>query len=136
MGQKTILIVEDQMEMRAINALFLERHGYRVLAVEDGATGVHSAREQRPDLIIMDLSIPVLDGFRATEQIKRDPRTGHIPVVVLTAHSYGSAGRRAREAGCDAFIAKPCDPQRLLREVVERIGPAEPAVHAAAQRSA
>jgi two-component system, cell cycle response regulator DivK len=126
---KTILIVEDQFELRAINAIFLERHGYRVLAVENGAEGVRSAREQRPDLIIMDLSVPVMDGFSATRQLKQDPATRDIPVLVLTAHSYGSAGRRAREAGCDAFLVKPCAPQRLLREVQQRIGPADTRVH-------
>jgi two-component system, cell cycle response regulator DivK len=123
MSDKTILIVEDQTELRTVNSLFLEKHGYRVLAVENGAEGVRSAREDRPDLIIMDLSIPVLDGFHATRQIKQDPETRDIPVLVLTAHSYGSAGRRAREAGCDAFLIKPCDPSRLLREVQQRIGP-------------
>jgi two-component system, cell cycle response regulator DivK len=117
MDGKTILIVEDQLEQRAINSLILQHHGYRVLAVENGADGVRSAREQQPDLIIMDLSIPGLDGFHATRQLKEDPATRDIPVVVLTAHSYGSVGRRAREAGCNAFLGKPCDPQRLLREV-------------------
>jgi len=77
----------------------------------------------------MDLSIPVLDGFRATEQIKQDPSTRHIPVVALTAHSYGSAGRRAKQAGCDGFLVKPCAPERLLREVQQRIGPADTRVH-------
>jgi two-component system, cell cycle response regulator DivK len=129
MAAKTILIVEDQIELRAINALFLESHGYRVVAVEDGLQGVRSAREQRPDLIIMDLSIPVLDGFGATRQIKQDPSTREIPVLVLSAHSYGSAGRRAREAGCDGYIVKPCDPQRLLREVEQWIGPADERYH-------
>jgi two-component system, cell cycle response regulator DivK len=123
MSKKTVLIVEDHCETRAINTVYLERHGYRVVAAEDGETGVRSAREHRPDLILMDLSIPVLDGFRATEQIKGDPKTRDIPVVVLTAHSYGSAGRRARLAGCDGFLAKPCDPNRLLSEVRQRIGP-------------
>lgn len=125
MGEKTILIVEDQFETRAINALYLQHHGYRVVAVENGEDGVRSAREHKPDLILMDLSIPVMDGFDATAQIKGDPRTSNIPVVALTAHSYGSAGRRARQVGCDGFIAKPCDPQRLLQEVWHLIGPAD-----------
>jgi two-component system, cell cycle response regulator DivK len=125
MSKKTVLIVEDHFETLAINTVYLERHGYRVVAAEDGESGVRSALEHRPDLILMDLSIPVLDGFGATAQIKHDPNTRDIPVVVLTAHSYGSAGRRAREAGCDGFLVKPCDPNRLLNEVLQRIGPAD-----------
>jgi len=127
--EKTILIVEDQLELRAMNAFYLECQGYRVLAAANGEEAVRSAREARPDLIIMDLSVPVMDGFTATREIKHDPATRDIPVVVLTAHSYGSAGRRAREAGCDAFLMKPCPPQRLLREVQQRIGPADVGVH-------
>jgi two-component system, cell cycle response regulator DivK len=126
---KTILIVEDQLELRTMNAFFLECQGYRVLATGNGVEAVRSAREQRPDLIIMDLSMPGMDGFRATRELKGDPVTRNIPVVVLTAHSYGSAGRRAREAGCDAFLMKPCPPQRLLREVEQRIGPADARTH-------
>jgi two-component system, cell cycle response regulator DivK len=125
MSEKTVLIVEDQFETRAINTLYLEHHGYRVVAVGNGAEGVRSAREHRPDLILMDLSIPILDGFDATAQIKGDPRTSNIPVVALTAFSYGSAGRKAKLAGCDGFLSKPCDPHRLLQEVWQRIGPAE-----------
>lgn len=122
MSQKTVLIVEDQIELRAISSLFLESHGYRVLTAETGVEGVHLARERRPDLIVMDLSIPELDGFGAMELLKQDPQTERIPIVVLTAHAYGAVGRRARAAGCDGFLRKPCDPQRLLDEVRERIG--------------
>ncbi len=120
---KTVLIVEDQIELRAINSLFLESHGYQVLAVDNGKDAVHLARQYRPDLIVMDLSVPQLDGFGAMELLKQDARTEHIPILVLTAHTYGSVGRRAREAGCDGFLRKPCDPHRLLDEVRERIGP-------------
>jgi two-component system, cell cycle response regulator DivK len=125
MQKKTVLIVEDHFETLAINRVYLEHHGYRVVAAADGFSGVRSAREHRPDLILMDLSIPGLDGFAATAQIKGDPDTRNIPVVAITAFSYGSAGRRAREAGCDGFVAKPCDPGRLLAEVRDHIGPAE-----------
>lgn len=124
-AMKTVLIVEDQLETLAIHALYLERHGYRVLRAENGEQGVTSARRHRPDLILMDLSVPGLDGFGATERIKGDPRTGHIPVVVMTAHAYGSVGKRAREAGCDGFLSKPLEPRRVLEEVRQRIGPAQ-----------
>lgn len=122
MQPKTVLLVEDQFEFLAINKLFLERHGYHVLVAEDGEEAVECAREHRPSLILMDLSIPVLDGISATEALKSDSATRDIPVVLLTAHSYGSVGRRALDAGCDGFVSKPCDPRRVLREVEHRIG--------------
>ena len=124
MQPKTVLMIEDQIEFLAIHKLYLERHGYRVLAAMDGEEGVRSAREHRPDLILMDFTVPRLDGLGATARLKRDQSTRDIPVVLLTAHPYGSVGRRAREVGCVGFVAKPCDPRRVLQEVERRIGPA------------
>ena len=118
----TVLIVEDQIEMRAIAAAYLERQGYRVLATDNGADAVRQARVEQPDLIFMDVSIPGMDGIRATAEIKRDPATRAIPVVILTAHPYGSVGKRAMDAGCDGWLNKPCDPRRLLQEVQRRVG--------------
>lgn len=123
MATKTILLVEDQLDFLAIQKMYLERHGYHVVAVEDGLEAVRCAREFQPSVILMDLSIPSLDGLTATRELKRDPSTSGIPVIMLTAHGYGSAGRRAREAGCSGFLAKPIDPLRVLREVQRLIGP-------------
>lgn len=122
MQSKTILFVEDQLEFLAIHKLFLERQGYQVLIAEDGEAAVRTAREHRPDLILMDFSVPRLDGIGATAQIKRAPETRDIPVVLLTAHTYGSVGKRAQEAGCSSFVSKPCEPKRLLAEVRRWIG--------------
>lgn len=122
MESKTVLLVEDQIHFLAVQKTYLERHGYRVLAVEDGAEGVRFAREHQPNVILMDLSLPGLDGLSATRTLKEDPETSAIPIVLLTAHAYGSAGRRAREAGCAAFIPKPCEPSRILTEVQHLIG--------------
>lgn len=119
---RTVLIVEDQIEMRAIATAYLERQGYRVLAADNGADAVRTARAERPDLIFMDVSIPGMDGIRATAELKRDPDTRAIPVVILTAHPYGSVGKRAMDAGCDGWLNKPCDPRRLLQEVQRRVG--------------
>lgn len=119
---RTVLIVEDQIEMRAIASAYLERYGYRVLATDNGADAVRQARAEQPDLIFMDVSIPGMDGIRATAEIKRDPATRAIPVVIVTAHPYGSVGRRAMDAGCDGWLNKPCDPRRLLQEVQRRVG--------------
>jgi two-component system cell cycle response regulator DivK len=119
---RTVLIVEDQIEMRAIASAYLERQGYRVLATDNGADAVRQARAEKPDLIFMDISIPGMDGIRATAELKRDPATRAIPVVIVTAHPYGSVGKRAFDAGCDGWLNKPCDPRRLLQEVQRRVG--------------
>lgn len=124
MRDKTILLVEDQIEFRAIQKVYLEKQGYRVLAADNGNQAVTAAREHRPNIILMDFSMPEKDGLSATRELKSDPSTSHIPVILLTAHGYGSAGRRAREAGCAAFVPKPCDPWRVLQEVQQLIGPA------------
>src|SRR5687768_3720360 len=100
-GDRTILIVEDQLEMRAISAAYLHHHGYRVLATDDGREGVRVAREEHPDLVLMDISLPGMDGLQATEALKADPATRDIPVLIVSAHPYGSVGHRAFEAGCD-----------------------------------
>ncbi len=119
---KTILMVEDQLEFRAIHTAFLQHHGYRVVAAENGAEGVAAAREEQPDLILMDFSIPGMDGIAATQELKRNEATREIPILLVTAHSYGAVGKRAKQAGCEEVLAKPCEPERVLREVRQRIG--------------
>jgi CheY-like chemotaxis protein len=121
---QTVLIVEDQIEMRAINAMYLHHHGFRVLATDNGIEALEAARENRPDLILMDVSIPGMDGIRATSELKRDPVTEGIPVLIVTAHPYGSVGKRATDAGCDGYLTKPCDPRRILQEVRALLSPA------------
>ena len=121
---QTVLIVEDQIEMRAINAMYLHHHGFRVLATDNGIEALEAARENRPDLILMDVSIPGMDGIRTTSELKRDPATEGIPVLIVTAHTYGSVGKRAADAGCDGYLTKPCDPRRILQEVRALLAPA------------
>lgn len=127
MTHKTVLLVEDQIEFLGIQKMFLERHGYHVVWAADGAEAIRCAREFNPQIILMDLSLPRLDGLEATRELKRDPQTSRIPVVMLTAHTFGSAGRRAKEAGCVGFLGKPCEPERVLQEVMNVIGPANAA---------
>lgn len=122
MQPKTILMIEDQIDFLTVHKLYLEHHGYRVLAAMDGEEGLRSAREHRPDLIFTDFTVPRLDGLGVTARLKHDQTTRDIPVVLLTAHPYGSVGRRAREVGCAGFVSKPCDPLRVLQEVERRIG--------------
>lgn len=122
MPTKKVLLVEDQLEFQAIQASYLRHHGYAVVTAADGEAALRIAREERPDLILMDCTLPRLDGLGATACLKEDLVTRGIPVVLLTALSYGAVGRRARQVGCDGYLAKPCDPRRVLQEVQRRIG--------------
>lgn len=129
MPNKTVLLVEDQIDFMAVQKLYLERNGYKVLSAEDGVEAVKCARKHHPNIILMDLSMPSMDGLSATRALKSDPATRDIPIILLTAHGYGSVGRRAREAGCAGFVPKPCEPRRVLEEVEHLIGPAAEPVH-------
>lgn len=119
---KTILIVEDSTAGRDIYAAVLESTGYRVLQAGDGAEGVRVATDDPPDLVIMNLSIPLVSGTDAIEILKGHPRTEDVPVVVVTGHTSPMLQDGAWEAGCDDFIAKPVRPSALLKLVVDRIG--------------
>ena len=121
---KTVLLVEDNDDNRTIYETVLLHSGYGVIHAADGAEGVRLAREQRPDLILMDMGLPVLDGWEATRRIKADPDTRSIPIVALTAHALQEARDRCMAAGCDGYLAKPLVPRDLVVAVRERIGPA------------
>ena len=118
----TILLVEDHEDNRIVYRTVLEHFGYTVLEAHDGAEGVRRAREERPDLILMDISIPVMDGWEATQAIKSDPATAHIPVIALTAHALATDRMRAQEVGCDGYLAKPVEPRVVLEEVRRFLG--------------
>jgi len=113
----TILLVEDNELNRDMLCRRLERKGYRVETAEDGRQGVDKALSDRPDVILMDLSLPVMDGWEATRRLKADERTKGIPVIVLTAHAMSGDERKAFEAGCDDFDTKPVDLPRLLGKI-------------------
>lgn len=122
-GRRTILFVEDNEDNRAIYTLFLEqRGGFRVLHALDGQEGIDMARRERPDLILMDVSIPVIDGLDATRILRADPATAHIPIIAVTAHAMLSDREKAMEAGCDGYIAKPAEPQVVLAAVQQLLG--------------
>src|SRR5688572_23902908 len=112
-----ILIVEDQSELRQLYAQQLASSGFDVVEAADGQEAVRRGSALVPDVVLMDLSIPVLDGWEATRQLKADSRTAHIPVVALTAHDGAGELERATNAGCDWFVPKPCPPQDLIDEV-------------------
>lgn len=113
----TILLVEDQLELRAIHTAYLQSHGYRVVAAGDGEAGLEAARDNRPDVIVLDHSLPHRTGIDVATELQRDPALSSIPIVMVTAHAYGAIGRKARAAGCVAFLSKPCQPSRLLEEI-------------------
>ncbi len=112
-----ILLVEDNEMNRDMLSRRLERRGYTVVCAVDGREGLDRARTELPDLILMDLSLPGLDGWSATRQLKADPALRHIPVVALTAHALASDEQQAREAGCDDFDTKPVELSRLLGKI-------------------
>lgn len=112
-----ILYVEDNDDNIYMLERRLKRAGFTVLIARDGAEGVDKAGSERPDLILMDLSLPVLDGWEATRRIKQDGATGKIPLIVLTANAMTGERERAFEAGCDDFDTKPVDFDRLLGKI-------------------
>jgi two-component system cell cycle response regulator DivK len=140
-AKKTVLLVEDNEDNRIIYATALRYAGYDVLEAVTGTEGVHEARTHLPDLILMDISVPELDGWEATAILKADPATKHIPIVAVTAHALPGDRERSMEAGCDGYLAKPIPPATLLAEVDRRFdrptpsytpahpSPTDPSVH-------
>ncbi len=124
MTPKTVLIVEDNEDNRIVYATILQHRGYRVLEARNGEDGVRIARESRPDLILMDISVPIINGWKATEILKGDPDTDHIPVIALTAHALAEDRETAKSVGCDGYLAKPCEPRTVMAEVERFIGKA------------
>jgi CheY-like chemotaxis protein len=112
-----ILLVEDNEMNRDMLSRRLERKGYSVVCAMDGQEGVAKTRSENPDLVLMDMSLPVLNGWEATQQLKADAATRGIPVIALTAHAMAEDERKAREAGCDDYDTKPVDLQRLLGKI-------------------
>jgi CheY-like chemotaxis protein len=119
----TILVVEDQLELRAIHSAYLQRHGFTVVTADDGAAALDLARTQHPDVIVLDHALPHRTGLEVARELKRDPSVAGIPIVMMTAMAYGAVGRKARQAGCAAFLAKPCQPSRLLQEIMRVASP-------------
>ena len=117
MQQRRVLIVEDNHDNRAIFAAILHHHGYEVLEAADGEAGVRIATESRPDVILMDISLPRMDGIEATTRLKQSDETASIPIIAVTAHAMREDEERVRRAGCDASLAKPVEPMRVIEEV-------------------
>ena len=112
-----VLVVDDFPDNRDMYMQYLEFSGLRVAEAQNGHEALEQAHTLLPDLIVMDLSLPGLDGWEATRRLKSDDRTAHIPVVALTAHDGAGELQRATQAGCDWFVPKPCPPAALIVEV-------------------
>jgi len=119
---KTVFLVEDNEDNRIVYSTILQHFGYRVMEALNGEEGIAKARTEQPDLILMDISIPVIDGWEATQVLKRDPKTRRIPIIALTAHALASDREKAMEVGCDSYLAKPCEPKTVVSEVERFIG--------------
>ena len=112
-----VLVVEDYQDAREMYSAYLQFSGYRVEEATNGLEAIEKAIELMPDIILMDLALPKVDGWEATKRLKSDPRTKHIPIVALTGHALAGFAEGAREAGCDAFVTKPCLPDALVAEI-------------------
>jgi two-component system cell cycle response regulator DivK len=119
---RKILVVEDSDDNRRILRDLFSMAGYDVIEAHDGAEGVIKAGEHRPDLILMDIQMPVMDGYGATRLIKADPALKAIPVIAVTSYALSGDEEKARTAGCDGYIAKPFSPRQMLAKVREIIG--------------
>jgi two-component system cell cycle response regulator DivK len=116
---KRILVVEDQEDNRAILRDLLDHAGYEVVEVSDGEKALPAALAHHPDVILMDIQLPLLDGYEATRRIKADPTLKHIPIIVITSYALSGDESQARAAGCDAYVAKPYSPRALLAKIRE-----------------
>lgn len=112
-----ILVVDDYQDAREMYSEYLQFSGFRVAEARNGNEAVEQAQSLKPDLILMDLSLPGMDGWEATRVLKADEGTKHIPVVALTGHALAGASEGAKRAGCDAFVTKPCLPDDLVTEI-------------------
>jgi CheY-like chemotaxis protein len=117
-----ILVVDDYQDAREMYAEYLQFSGFRVAEARNGNEAVEQAVALKPDLILMDLSLPGMDGWEATRRLKADEATRHIPIVALTGHALAGASEGARRAGCDSFVTKPCLPDDLVVEVRRMLG--------------
>ena len=117
-----VLLVDDYPDAREMYSEYLQFSGFQVVEAGNGMEALERAVDERPDIILMDLSLPVMDGWEATRRLKADRRTADIPVVALTGHALTGFSEGARQAGCDAFMTKPCLPEDLVQEIRKLLG--------------
>ena len=118
----TVLVVDDERDVRQLLSTYLNLQGFSVITASNGREAISQAVELQPDVILMDASMPVLDGWQATRELKANPATQHIPVLALTAHAFDDARQQAKSVGCDGFVTKPCLPDDLVAKVRATLG--------------
>ncbi|MEP6495980.1 MAG: response regulator [bacterium] len=126
-SNRTVLLVEDNEDNLVIYSTILRHAGYTVIEATDGQQGIDAAREHHPGLILMDVSIPIVDGWEATRRLKADPDTSGIPIIALTAHALPSDQQMSVEVGCNGYISKPAEPRVVLSAVESYLGKVEAA---------
>ncbi len=114
---KSILVVEDQEDNRRILRDLLTSRGYDLIEVTDGLAGVEAARREKPDLILMDIQLPGIDGYEATRRIKAEPDLAGVTIIAVTSYALSGDEQKALEAGCDDYVAKPFSPRKLLAKI-------------------
>jgi len=112
-----VLVVEDYQDAREMYSAYLQFSGYRVAEATNGLEAIEQATALMPDIILMDLALPKMDGWEATRRLKLNQATRHIPIVALTGHALAGHAEGARQAGCDSFVTKPCLPDALVAEI-------------------
>jgi two-component system cell cycle response regulator DivK len=126
MPQETILIIEDNSDNLELVSFVLGQAGYNVLSATDGCAGLNLARQELPDMVLLDLTIPEMDGWQVAKELKGDPATAHICVVALTAHTLPGDRKRAFDSGCDGYISKPLDLPNFINEIAALLEKSHP----------
>ena len=121
-----VLVVEDYQDAREMYVAYLQFSGYRVAEATNGVEAIEQANQLLPDIILMDLALPKMDGWEATRRLKSEDRTRNIPIVALTGHALAGHAEGARQAGCDSFVTKPCLPDALVAEIKRMLGGRSP----------
>jgi two-component system, cell cycle response regulator DivK len=122
MSGRTVLLIEDNEDNRIVYSTILRHYGYTVVEALTGEEGIAAAQSDRPDLILMDIGLPGVDGWEATRRLKADDSTRQIPIIALTAHAMAEHREQALEVGCDAYLAKPVEPREVLAQVKMMLG--------------
>jgi two-component system cell cycle response regulator DivK len=123
--QPLVLVVEDYQDAREMYSEYLRFSGFDVIEAANGFDAIEQATAEMPDIILMDLALPRMDGWEATRRLKADPRTKEIPIVALTGHALPGHSDSAQKAGCDSFVTKPCLPDALVAEIRRMLGTAK-----------